>query len=94
MEAFRIVLRNPAEIATAERVLSSGQAKVVAGRLAPGDGGFNAPWHWHLQPDSTWIADMAIELCQGTPSAVEAELEGWLRYGLLCVTAEIVARER
>ena len=94
-ETFRIVLRDPAEIAKAERVLSGGQPMVVAGRLVAGDGGFNAPWSWHLKPDSTWLTGMVIELCEGIPSAVEQDLEGWLQYGLLCVTtAEIVARER
>jgi hypothetical protein len=94
-ETFRIILRDAAEIARAESVLHRGPLKVVIGRLVSGDGGFNAPWRWHLKPDSTWIADLSIELCQGTPSVVEEELEGWLEYGLLCVTpAEIVARER
>ena len=77
-ETFRIVLRDPAEIARAERMLDGGPEKVVAGKLAAGDGGFNAPWRWHLKPGSTWLADMAIELCQGSPSAVDEELEGWL----------------
>jgi hypothetical protein len=94
-DTFRIVLRDSAETVKAERGLRGGPAQVVAGRLRAGDGGFNPPWHWHLDPDSTWLADMAIELCQGSPSAVEHELEAWLKYGLLCVTpAEIVTRER
>jgi hypothetical protein len=94
-ETFRIVLRDTAEIARAESVLRRGPLKVVTGRLVAGDGGFNAPWRWHLKPDSTWLFDMTIELCQVTPSGVEAELAAWLEYGLVCVTpAEIVARER
>jgi hypothetical protein len=94
-DTFRILLRDSAEIAKAESMLRGGPAKVVAGKLRSGDGGFNAPWRWHLHPDSTWLADMVVELCQGTPSAVEQNLEAWLTDGLLCVTpAEIVARER
>lgn len=42
------------------------------GPLLPGDGGFNAPWSWHLDPDRVDMTEAAIEVCDGTPSYVEA----------------------
>jgi len=46
--------------------------------LERGDGGFNKPWNWHLKPDTVRMVEVSIELCDGTPSLVENELEYWL----------------
>jgi hypothetical protein len=50
----------------------------VMGRLVIGDGGFNSPWSWHLDPDDVTMAEFSIELCDGTPSEVEHNLPYWL----------------
>jgi hypothetical protein len=50
----------------------------VMGRLVIGNGGFNSPWSWHLDPDHVTMAEFAIELCDGTPSEVEHNLAYWL----------------
>lgn len=50
----------------------------VSGRLVIGNGGFNSPWSWHLDPDDVTMAEFAIELCDGTPSEVENNLPYWL----------------
>jgi hypothetical protein len=50
----------------------------VMGRLVIGNGGFNSPWSWHLDPDHVTMAEFAIELCDGTPSEVEHNLPYWL----------------
>jgi hypothetical protein len=50
----------------------------VMGRLVIGNGGFNSPWSWHLDPDHVTMAEFAIELCDGTPSEVEHDLPYWL----------------
>ena len=50
----------------------------VMGRLVIGNGGFNSPWSWHLDPDYVTMAEFAIELCDGTPSEVEHNLPYWL----------------
>lgn len=42
------------------------------GVLKTGDGGFNGPWTWHLDPASVRFVETAIELCDGRPSYVEA----------------------
>jgi len=50
----------------------------VIGELVIGDGGFNSPWSWHIDPDQVTMTDFAIELCDGTPSDVENNLPYWL----------------
>lgn len=49
----------------------------VMGRLVIGNGGFNSPWSWHLDPDDVTMAEFAIELCDGTPSEVERNFPYW-----------------
>ena len=78
-EEFRIRLEDPALIAQARRILNGQEAqKIVIGRLATGDGGFNDGWSWHLLPEETEFAEAAIELCDGLPSHVEGDLNYWL----------------
>lgn len=50
----------------------------VTGNLVRGDGGFNQPWAWHLDPRSVRMAEISIELCDGRPSLVEGDLDYWL----------------
>jgi len=48
----------------------------VAGAIEAGDGGHNTGWSWHYADAS--LTEMAIELCDGTPSLLEADLDYWL----------------
>lgn len=50
------------------------------GTLRPGDGGFNAPWTWHLEPDSVRFVEVAIEVCDGRPSYVETHQAEYSTY--------------
>ena len=50
----------------------------MTGKLVRGDGGFNQPWSWHLDPTSVRMAEISIELCDGLPSFVEGDLDYWL----------------
>jgi hypothetical protein len=50
----------------------------VTGKLVKGDGGFNQPWGWHLDPASVRMAEFSIELCDGRPSMIQEDLEYWL----------------
>lgn len=77
-EIFYVLIRDPDVIATADSLIGPGPQLIIAGALRAGDGGFNAPWHWHLDPDSIAFADFAIELCDGCPSFVEEDLEYWI----------------
>ena len=49
-------------------------AHIPNGRIigGPGRGGHNTPWSWHLDPVDIEMAEAAIEVCDATPSYVEA----------------------
>ncbi len=41
----------------------------------PGEADHNGPWSWHLDPAATEMAEMTIEVCDGRPSYVEANVD-------------------
>lgn len=45
--------------------------KLLAG---PGAGAHNALWAWHLDPEDIELAELTMELCDGEPGYVEANL--------------------
>jgi hypothetical protein len=67
---------------------------VITGDLATGDGGFNSPWSWHIEPGTVEVADLAIELCDGRPSMVEADVDYWINtVGRFCPwSARVISR--
>ena len=77
-ERFRIRTTNLATASALDARRRSGAIGVVAGRLVRGDGGFNAPWSWHLDMQSIEVPQVAIELCDGRPSMVQSELDYWV----------------
>ena len=70
-ETFVLRLSSPEAIRLAEENLQGRNSRFPAGPLRQGDGGFNAPWTWHLDPAQTTLVEVAIEVCDGTPSYVE-----------------------
>lgn len=84
-ESFTILLTEPGEVALAEALRASGDDMIVMGTLARGDGGFNAPYSWHLVPETTRFVDMTLEACSGRPASdVEADLDYWMELGTFC----------
>jgi hypothetical protein len=77
-EQFRVRASDPAAVAALEARMQSDTRGVITGRLVRGNGGFNAPWSWHLEPATVEAPDIAIELCDGRPSMVEADLGYWV----------------
>jgi hypothetical protein len=78
-DTFRVRITTPDVVAEAmDRLENAAGEALVIGELARGDGGFNAPWTWHMIPETVRIVDAAIELCDGTPSMVEANLDYWI----------------
>ena len=77
-EVFTAAVTDTAQIRLLSDRMQSGARGVVSGELVPGDGGFNAGWGWHWDPESVHVSDMAIELCDGRPSMVEADLGYWI----------------
>lgn len=73
------------------------QASIPVSNLLPGPGAgmHNAPWSWHLDPEQFGLAEMTIEVCDGTPQFVEEELDYWLnQVGQYCPwSAELVGIE-
>jgi hypothetical protein len=70
-ERFSVLLTRAETIQQAQELMESGESRVLMGRLAAGDGGFNLGYDWHLEPDSVGFHDVAVELCDGLPSNVE-----------------------
>lgn len=77
-ETFVVHVETAAQIAALEARMETGEEGVINGDIEAGDGGFNAPWGWHMVPSTVHTADMAIELCDGRPSLVEDDLAYWL----------------
>ena len=77
-ETFRVRVETTEQIAQLEARRAAGAPGVIMGSLKAGDGGFNQPWSWHLDPATVETPDMAIELCDGRPTHVEQDLEQWL----------------
>jgi hypothetical protein len=77
-ERFRLCTSNPATASALDGRRRSGTIGVVAGRLIRGDGEFNTPWSWHLDPLSIEVPDAAIELRDGRPSMVQSNLDYWV----------------
>lgn len=74
-ERFRVWVTNRAtirQIYALQRGTST--ANIPSGKILPGPGRarHNAPWHWHLDPNDISMADVTIEVCDATPSYVEA----------------------
>jgi hypothetical protein len=80
-DEFRMRLTDPEAIRLAMENLEGRNNKHPNGRIAPGAGGFNAPWSWHFVPDTVRMVDASIELCDGTPSYVEAHRTDYLLSG-------------
>lgn len=77
-ERFIIYANDPETIRLAIENMEGKNNMFPMGELMQGDGGFNRPWSWHLKPESVRMVEVSIELCDGTPSFVESELEYWL----------------
>lgn len=77
-ERFRAWVKSPTTIWQLRR-LAAGQstANIPIGsiRRGSGRGASNAPYSWHLDPRSTSMADMTIEVCDARPSYVEDHVD-------------------
>jgi hypothetical protein len=78
-EEFRIRSSSQTFISAARMQLSLPEPQrhlFPVGGIASGSGGVNLAWSWHFN-DAT-LSEVAIELCDGRPSFVEADLNYWL----------------
>ncbi|OFV85654.1 MAG: hypothetical protein A2V74_01715 [Acidobacteria bacterium RBG_16_70_10] len=79
-ETFVMRATDPETIRLARENLEGGNPRFPIGPLRRGDGGFNAPWTWHLDPDEVRMTEAASELCDGRPSFVEAHQADYPTY--------------
>ena len=77
-ERFYVRATDPDAVAGLRARQQSGEVSVVLGKVVQGDGGFNAPWGWHLDPATVEVADAAMELCDGRPSMVQQNVGKWI----------------
>lgn len=71
-EEYRVELNRPDLVEVAEQLLAGELPPMIPnGRIVYGDPGPNAPWSWHIDPDSFEWADFTTEVCDGLPSFVE-----------------------
>lgn len=80
-ERFRIWMTNPETIQQVFDLRDGmSQASIPIGpvRLGPGRAEHNLPWSWHIDPEEVAMAEATIELCDGRPSFVEEDVEGWI----------------
>lgn len=77
-QTFRVMIRDPDVIAEAESLIGAGNEKIITGTVRPGDGGFNEPWSWHLDPSTVALVDLTIEICDGCPDHIERDVDTWI----------------
>ena len=78
-EEFRVATDSASFISQARAQLllpPSQRLQFVIGAIEAGDGGHNIGWNWHFADAS--LTETAIELCDGTPRLLEADLDYWL----------------
>ena len=79
-ERFVLRLTDAETIRLAEGNRLGRNPRFPLGPLRAGNGGFNAPWTWHLDPSETRLVEQAIELCDGRPSYVEEHQSDYPTY--------------
>ncbi|UCD17092.1 MAG: dockerin type I repeat-containing protein [Candidatus Zixiibacteriota bacterium] len=52
----------------------------IHGLIDTGNAGYNYDWSWHFTENLWDIVEISIEICDGSPSYVEANLWYWLTY--------------
>jgi hypothetical protein len=72
--------------------LQSGATRSATGTLRRGDGGFNAPWPWHLDPATVTFAEFTIEACQTAAGAIADGIDYWISFGQVCISGVVEAR--
>jgi len=70
---YRIELITDEQVEHVKELLAGGEeGRIPVGTVVRGDdGGVNAPWTWHIDPETLEFADATIEVCDGLPEYVE-----------------------
>ena len=90
-EQFVVRTTDPDTITAFRAVVAGQRTGFPIGPLRAEDGGFNAPWTWHFDEDEVRLTEVAVEVCDGTPSFVEANLGDFPTY---CPWSAVIVSER
>ena len=90
----RLEITNPIGLDQAEDLLRSGAAQWALGTPRRGNGGFNAPYSWHIDPGTITFAEVTIEACQAAASAIADDLDYWIGFGQVCIWGVVESRAR
>lgn len=80
-ETFRLWTTNPQTIDQLYALWNgTSTANIPVGLVerGPGKAGYNRPWTWHLDPQSTVMAETATEVCDAEPSYLQENLRTWI----------------
>jgi hypothetical protein len=91
-EIFRVRIDDDSVARQAADLVGKGNRKIICGIVRTGDGGFNAPWPWHLDPASIVFTDVTPEIYDGCPRGAENRA-GSLVSSLCPWTTEVIRRE-
>jgi alkylglycerol monooxygenase len=89
-ETFVVRATDPDTVRLAIENFRGRNSMFPIGPLRQGDGGFNASWSWHFDPDRVRMTEVAIEVCDGQPSYVQQHLPDFLS-GYCPWSARVVA---
>lgn len=71
-QRFRIELVTPELVHHAEQLLDGEEVPAIpVGKIVRGSASVNAPWSWHIDPETLEFADFTTEVCDGLPEFVE-----------------------
>ncbi len=97
VEDFIAVTSDPdvIELARAQlALLAEDRTLHIHGPIARGGGGHNLSWGWHFVPGEWGMVQISMELCDGNPSAVEADIDTWVdAIGVFCPWNSYVKEE-
>jgi hypothetical protein len=72
-ESFEVLVTHPDGMNQARAVWAgTSAANIPVGDLVCSAQPWNAPWTWHMEPETVRFAEVTIEVCDGEPSYVEA----------------------
>lgn len=78
-EKYSVFFRQPDAIRDVLAVYNgTSQAGIPSGRVIRGGAFYNQPWSWHIDPDDIQMVEVTIELCDGRPSDLEADVDYWV----------------
>lgn len=77
-----IKVNNEETITKLEEIINTGKPKVVGGTFRSGSQSYEPRYSWYWEPDSVWVSDISVELCDTGIRALQDD--GWLEGQQAC----------